>query len=41
MFEELRHDIAGEYGSKDADDEDTYAIVVIVEKGVAVLPLEQ
>ncbi len=41
MSEQFRHDVAGENGSKDAYEEDAQAIIVVGQKGVAVLPLER
>lgn len=39
VSEHVRHDVAGEQSSKDTYDEYTQTILVIVQKGVAVLPL--
>jgi len=40
VSEHVRHDGAGEYGRKDANDDDDQTILAIVQKGVAVLPTE-
>ena len=41
LSEQFRDDVAGENGSENAYEEDAQAIIVVVQKGVAVLPLER